>query len=313
MNDERDEMLNPPAEREFERATDPATDPAFGAEIAAEIRRFAAEEAEAPASSGSGSEEDGHADPADLAAYRDGRLPERQAAAIRAHLLGCRECGELLLDLDAWVRGELGSELPRPSEFEIAAAWKGVRDADRGGASSASSVSAARRLPSRGAAAQAPALRWRRAPLALAAAGLIAAIGLSVQNAALRRELGVLSAPTINAPVADLAATPERGEAGEPTVVSLPPGTAVFTVVLAPPASAPAGPVAVEIAAEPKAGEAAGRRLWSAEGLTPNGGLSYTLALPRRSLDGENAVVIRLLASEDRHPIAVYHLKIASL
>lgn len=279
-------------------ATDPESDLEFDPEIAAEVRRFAAERA-AP-------EGAGHAEPADLAAYRDGRLPEEQAEALRAHLLACRECGALLLDLDAWSRGDLGSELPPPNEFEIAAAWKGVRQA-------AGEVSPAGNLPARlAAAAPAPSVRWRRAPLALAAAGLIAAIGLSIQNAALRRELGALSAPTINAPVADLSATPERGAAGEPTVVSLPAGAAVFTVVLAPPAGAPEGAVAVEIAAEPKGAETEGRLLWRAEGLLPNVGLSYTLAIPRRALGGEGAVAIRLLAPADRRPVAVYHLKIAT-
>lgn len=279
-------------------ATGPESDLEFDREIAAEARRLAAERA-AP-------EGAGHAEPSDLAAYREGRLPEEQAEALRAHLLACRECGDLLLDLDTWARGELGSDLPPPSEFEIAAAWKGVRQA-------AGEVYPAGSLPARRAAVSpAPSVRWRRAPLALAAAGLIAAIGLSVQNAALRRELGALSAPTINAPVADLSATPERGAAGEPTVVSLPAGAAVFIVVLAPPPGAPEGAVAVEIAAEPKGAETEGRLLWRAEGLLPNAGLSYTLAIPRRGLGGESAVAIRLLASPDGRPVAVYHLRIAT-
>ncbi len=270
---------------------------AWEPEIEAEIRAFAASGGDVPGA---------HVEPERLAAYRAGTLPEAEADEIRAHLLACRECGDLLVDLDLWARGELGADLPPPSEFEIAAAWRGVRRAQDDAAASARMERvgpATRDTP-----VEASTFRSRRGPFALAAAALIAAIGLAFDDVALRREL---STPTANAPLVDLSATPERGDAETAATLALPRDARVFSLVLAAPPGAPEGPVAVEIAAGDGTGDS-GRILWRGAGLEKNAGDSYTLAIPRRALSSARSIAIRLLDPADGHAVAVYHLNITN-
>lgn len=128
-----------------------------------------------------------HADLDVLAAYRRGELPESDAEALREHLAGCRECGDLLLDLEAFeADAEAAAEGGAAADLEEAASWRAVRlriDRPAGG-----DAGAGWHLP--------------RAAAAALAAALIGAVGWGAyQRAELAAER---SAPQPDLPVINL-------------------------------------------------------------------------------------------------------------
>lgn len=210
-----------------------------------------------------------HPAPEELLAYRDGELPGSEQARVEDHVVACPHCLELLLDLgrlsDPGFAGEHGVTAARK-----AADWQAVQARL---AAVTAPREAPRRRPARFLASPGPA--W-----ALAAALLIAVVGLSLRTRQLQRSVEDLSRPQVNAPVVDLfSASPLRGEEGEAAVVELAPASRFFTLILSPKGSPDYAGYRLEIL------DSGGRTVWSADGLEKDRHGSFTLILARGFLD----------------------------
>lgn len=208
---------------------------------------------------------DSHPDPERLAAYHAGELPLAEAERLQDHLVACRECSGLLLDLDRLADPLFGAEMiPEETKEDL---WRRVLDGVRREEAPAAPVVPIRRPSS--------SLRQFQA---LAAALLIATVGLSLWVASLRRTVGELSRPQVNAPVLDLYAGTVRGEEDGRPAMSVPAGARVFTVILNAPGRRSHDEYRVEIARE------GGAVAWSGEGLEPNLFGSFSVTLSRNLL-----------------------------
>lgn len=203
--------------------------------------------------------ETSHLDPDTLVAYHVGELPPDEEARVQDHLVACRECAELLLDLDALHNPGFGAD----EEVSVDAVWQGVREEIR----KAPVPIVPFRRPS--------SPRWLQ-PLAAVLAAAV--VGLSLWVVSLRGQLDDLSRPELNAPVLDLASGTARGEGSPPPVATVPSGARLFTVILSPAGQRTYEEYRVEIA------DAAGRVVWGDRGLTPNAYGSFSLTLPRSAL-----------------------------
>jgi hypothetical protein len=216
----------------------------------------------------------------ELAAYHAGELPETAEASVQDHLVGCRECTRMLLDLDALRRGtDPADEAP---DDEKEAFWQALHPrllSDR----------SSRRL---------------RISQLLAATLAAAVVGLAIQNAGLRRTVRDLSQPDLGAPVRDLSATANR-DAAAPAVVTLTPDDRFFTLVLSPadPRDFPDHEVVLE--------KAGGGEIWRGRGLRKNRYGTFSLILARRLTgDGDHALHVFGIAGEQKELVGVYHFRI---
>lgn len=203
-----------------------------------------------------------HPAPEELLAYRDGELPASEQQRVEGHLVACPHCLELFLDLgrlsDPGFVGEHGITAAKK-----AADWQAVQ----------ARLAPPRRRPARFLASPGPA--W-----ALAAALLIAVVGLSLRTRQLQQSVEDLSRPQLNAPVVDLfSASPLRGGEGEAAVVELAPASRFFTLILSPKGSPDHAGYRLEIL------DSGGKTVWSADGLKKDRHGSFTLILARGFLD----------------------------
>lgn len=213
-----------------------------------------------------------HPAPEDLIAYRAGELPGPEQARVEEHLVACPHCLELLLDLgrlsDPGFTGGHGI-----TAAGKAAAWQAVQAQLEPLALKTAPLEMSRRRPTRFLASPRPA--W-----ALAAALLVAVVGLTLRTWQLERSVEDLSRPQLNAPVVDLfSASPLRGEAAADAVVELAPASRFFTLVLSPKGAPDYAAYRLEIL------DPAGRTVWSAEGLEKDRHGSFTLILARSFLE----------------------------
>src|ERR1700704_5490298 len=132
-----------------------------------------------------------HPEPETLAAYHAGELEEVEAQRLQDHLLACRECAALLLDLDGLADPGFGAgSLSSTDQEEL---WGRIQ----GEIGQAGSPVIPFPRPSR----SAPQPRWLQA---LAASLLVATMGLSAWVVSLRHTVEALNRPEPNAPVIDL-------------------------------------------------------------------------------------------------------------
>lgn len=239
----------------------------------------------------------GHLDPDELAAYHAGELPPEAESRVQDHLVACRECAGLLLDLDGLGDPGFGRDEALPAGAADAI-WEGVRE--RLGREEAQVIPLAAR-PAREIPPRSP--RWLQA---LAASLLVAALGLSFWAASLYRTVEELSRPQGNAPVLDLRSLTARGEGDPPPAVEVPADARLFTVILHPPRQTLQDEYRVEIA------RAGGGTVWSEGGLRPNPFGSLSLILARRDL-GSGEFRIRLFgagpeSTVQKEPLAEYAL-----
>jgi hypothetical protein len=232
---------------------------------------------------------------------------------VQEHLLGCRPCLDELLELDSFVAPEEESAAGAArtadteagaggvADLETAAAWRAMRS----------------RLPPRGSGlATGLAAAGRRAPawLAAAAAVLLVAVGaLSLwavaehrAASALRQRVAALARPQTDAAIVDLfPAGARRGE--EEQAVELPADAGHLTLVVNLPSSAAAAArYRVEIA------DAAGRAVWSGDGLTPSRFLTLRLGLPRGFLaPGDYDLRVTTADDGEGNEVATYPLRVA--
>lgn len=219
-----------------------------------------------------------HVEVEQLVAYRHGRLPAEEADAVQDHLAACRECADLLLELEGFEEEAAEPKDRGVVEFETEVAWRGLRPRLDARPAVAEPRTAPREKP------RAPWLAW-----GLAASFLLAALGLAAWVAGLRSELRGLREPQLNLPIVSLVAPGfARGEGEEGVVRG---GGERFVVILNPPATPRDVVHGVEIR------DAQGSLVWSGEGLQPTGLGNFHLELSRRLLP-PGKYRIRLYANE---------------
>lgn len=243
-----------------------------------------------------GWEDGGHPDAETLAAYHARELPAAAEQRLQDHLLLCRECAGLLLDLERLDDPDFGHEIEVP-EGTGKALWDGLRQEIR----KEPAPNVVIPFPSRRTLAPPP---WMSA---LAAALLVAVVGLSVWVVSLRRTVGELSKPEINAPVLDLV---PRGigerEGGPAPAAVVPSGSRSFTLILSPGRRGDFQDYEAEIA------RAGGEVIWRGRGLRPNDYGSFSLTLSRHALGpGEHRLRLFGIRSGRREVLGEYALRIA--
>jgi hypothetical protein len=262
----------------------------------------------------------GHADAERLVSYLRAELPGAEADLLREHLTTCRECIELLLDLEAFERGGAAAAA---DGAERAASWRrllAVRPWERtaGGADEGDPAAGGA-----GAAAEPPAerpparRRWRPSPrtalgarvhpglAALLAASLAATAGLAVWSFRLERRL---SAPRPDQPIVELlpsATTRGGGPHAQGELWRVPQG-ASFTLIIVPDVDERFPRYEAAIL------DAGGDALWRGL-LTPDAESEHvTLGLSRRLLAGRRyTIALRGVDGERRAEAGAYVLEFA--
>lgn len=242
----------------------------------------------------SGPDTGGHLDPEEIAAYHAGELPPEDERRVQDHFVACRECADLLLDLDGLADPGFGADADLPPNA-AEAVWAGVREEirhDEPARSAKVLPMAPRRVH--------PPRMWQ----ALAAALLIATVGLSFYVASLRRTVDELSQPQVNAPVLDLYPEGHAGRGTATEAPEVPPEARLFTVILSPADRGSWTDYEAEISN-------ANGVVWTARGLRRNAFGSFSLTLSRRALStGEHRIRLFGLAGEERKLIGEYVLQI---
>jgi Putative zinc-finger len=232
-----------------------------------------------------------HLDPEEIAAYHAGELPPEEERRVQDHLVACRECADLLLDLEGLGDPSFGADADLPPNA-AEAVWAGVREQIRRDEPAKVLPMTTRRVN--------PPRMWQ----ALAATLLIATAGLSVYVVSLRRTVDELSRPQLNAPVLDLYPEGRVGRGAATGAPEVPPEARLFTVILSP---ADRGSWA-DYEAEISNAEGV---VWRARGLRRNAFGSFSLTLSRRALStGEHRIRLFGLAGEERELIGEYVLQI---
>ncbi|HEX4962972.1 MAG TPA: zf-HC2 domain-containing protein [Thermoanaerobaculia bacterium] len=165
-----------------------------------------------------------HPEPETLAAYHAGELAQGEVQRLQEHLLACRECAALLLDLDGLADPDFGAGSLSATDQE--ALWGRIQGEIAQEETPPTLTPLAPVIPLRRPARFAPQPRWLQA---LAASLLVATVGLSAWVVSLRHTVTELSQPQPNASVIQLSPLTTRGARGSEPV----PGEARrFTVVL---------------------------------------------------------------------------------
>lgn len=241
-----------------------------------------------------------HPEPETLAAYHAGELPEGEAQRLQDHLLSCRDCAALLLDLDGLADPGFGASSLSTADQE--ALWGRIAGEIQGEKAPALAPVAPLRHPSRPSRSAAPQPRWLQA---LAAALLVATVGLSLWVVSLRRSVDSLGRPEPNAPVIDLYSGTSRSAGSPRPGATIPRGFRFFTVILHPPQARSTSRYRVEI------DRAGGGTVWSRDGVAPDplGPLPLTLT---RSLLGPGEYRILLFdgTGTPKEPLVDYGLRI---
>lgn len=201
-----------------------------------------------------------HPTPEALSAYDADELPAEQDDAIQEHFLRCRECPELLLDLQEFAEPERAA--PDLPESMVATAWRALR-----------ARLAREPLRSR-------LRRWLSSShfaYTLSAVLLAAAAVLALWVSLLRGDLRRLEAPQANVPVVALALA-TRGGGAKPTEIAVPAERERFLLVLASNADTTLKDYRIEIVTPSQ------QTVWSQDGLTRAEDGSFSLALSRRFL-----------------------------
>lgn len=269
--------------------------PRLRAELAAALR---------PEMERSGGEAGPHPSAEELAAYRGGALAAGDAERVQAHLVGCRECLDRLLDLDDLAAAP-HRRAAGVTRLDTAAAWRAL----------------APRLAQTPGRTSGWAPGWRPRLWAVAAALLVATLALGVwglrQRSALgdlRREVDRLSQPQPDVPIVDLfPPSSPRGAGPRPVPPELGAEAGYLTVVLHLPPSSEAAALEAVIA------DAGGRELWSGRLRGSEHG-TLTLGIPRRYLEapgargaaGELRIHLYALQGSRRRLLETYALPLAS-
>lgn len=246
----------------------------------------------------------GHPDFDELVAYRGGELPDDDRRRLQDHLVTCRDCLELMLELDAFLRPETEPEertaAAGAADFATAAGWRALR----------SRLPSGEAGPAEGARSGPRPRRWVAALAASLAVAVIVlalfALQLHRDVTALDRQLAELSRPQPGAAIVDLyPVSAARGEGEAAPVAELPAATGYATLVVNLPEGAGEASYEVEIV-DPE-----GRILWSGSGFEASRFGTLRLGLPDGFLaPGEHALRLYAGDGEERHWIETYPLRV---
>ena len=229
-----------------------------------------------------------HPEADELVAYYEGTLSPGDMQRTQDHLLACRECAELIVDLEGLGDPEFGTAEIIPDET-AELVWKNVRQQIRRD-EGPSNVVPFRSVP-----------RWVRP---LAAMLVISTMALSGWVAYLRDRVEDLSSPQLNAPVLDLyPAGSTRGEGA--AVQTVPPEARLFTVILNPAGRPAFAAYELEILDD-------GGVVRRDGGLMPNPYGSFSVTLPKDLL-GTGDFRVRLVGIDSgggRQTVEEYALRI---
>ncbi len=247
-----------------------------------------------------------HPTPDELLAYHAGELSEEAHERVRTHVAWCRDCARTVLDLASWPDVELRDPGLERTADEEAADWQAIRQGLAAGRGEAPSPAPKRPVRER------PRARRRSyGPVhLLAAALLVAVVGLSFQITRLTRQVTELTRPRANVFVTDLesvtAAARRDGE--ELRTTRVPDGMEIVVFLLVEDDVRPFDDHAVEIR------DAAGRVFWRHRGLRspPEGG--FSVEVPVDVLPSDE-IEIRLygLAAGEQELVATYRTRIETV
>jgi hypothetical protein len=232
-----------------------------------------------------------HLEPEEIADYHDGQLSPEDERRVQDHLVACRECSELLLDLEGLADPDFGAgeTLPDGAGEQV---WESIRKETR------KEIQPSNVVPFRREARRSETPRWLRS---LAAMLLLSTMALSGWVMSLRSQVKDLSSPQANTPVVDLyPVSSVRGETG-PALPEIPQDTEWVTVILRSPGLPEMADYGVEVL------RADGSVAWKKDGLKPAYN-SFSLSLPR---DWIGDVRIRLVGIDpkgERRTIGEYAL-----
>jgi hypothetical protein len=220
-----------------------------------------------------------HPMPDELVDYQAGDLTLEEQERIQDHLAVCPACAQALLDVEALPQVEL-------SEQAVGAAWQ--RFQARSGAGRG--LSLARTV-------------W---PWSLAAALLVAVLGLSVEVARLQREVGRSAGPQAGAQLVELMPIGEdvQRSAGESTVQA--PDWVERWILVLYLRDEPVLP-----AYEPRITAADGHEVWRGAEMRPSSDGTLLLEVPRRFLPaGEYRIGLYGTGEHGRSLVAEYSLRL---
>lgn len=227
-----------------------------------------------------------HLEPEEIAGYHNGRLSPADERRAQDHLVACRECSELLLDLQNFGDPAFGASeaLPDRAGEQV---WESVRK----------EIQAPNVVPfERKRRVESP--RWLKP---LAAMLLLSTLALSGWVASLRSRVQELSSPQANTPVVDLyPISSVRGEGG-PAIPSVPAEAERITVILRSPGLPDFPSYGVEIL---RAGSSA---TWVQDGLKPAYN-SFSLSLPRSWMEDVRIHLVGIGPNGERRTIGEYAL-----
>lgn len=227
-----------------------------------------------------------HLEPEEIAGYHNGRLSPADERRVQDHLVACRECSELLLDLQNFGDPAFGAgeAIPDRAGEQV---WEGIQKEIQ-----PPNVVPFRRERRN----ETP--RWLKS---LAAMLLLSTMALSGWVASLRSRVQELSGPQANTPVVDLyPVSSVRGEGG-PVVPPIPPEAERITVILRSPGLPDFPSYGVEIL---RAGSSA---TWVQDGLKPAYN-SFSLSLPRSWIGDVRIRLVGIGLQGERRTIGEYAL-----
>ncbi len=193
--------------------------------------------------------------------YQSGKLSSEAAAGVLDHLVGCRHCTQILLDLEAFP--DAVATVAEPSNVVNLAAVAGWRDFKSRIAEPPRAVEPARGTPA-------------RALYALAASLLVGVVGLSMWVADLRQTVAEAYQHRPNTPIfyLDAATRDSEPDAG---LIEVPPGEPFFVLVVLPDTAA-FSRLEIELL------DRQGREVWRGRGLELSESETVSVRFSRRLL-----------------------------
>ena len=230
-----------------------------------------------------------HLEAEEIANYHNGRLSPADERRAQDHLVACRECSELLLDLQNFGDPAFGAgeAIPDRAGEQV---WESVRK----------EIQAPNVVPfERPRRVESP--RWLKS---LAAMLLLSTLALSGWVASLRSRVQELSGPQANTPVVDLyPVSSVRGDGGPaiPGIPPIPPEAERITVILRSPGLPDFPSYGVELQ------RAGSSMTWVQDGLKPVYN-SFSLSLPRSWIEDTRIRLVGIGLNGERRIIGEYAL-----
>jgi hypothetical protein len=231
-----------------------------------------------------------HLEPEEIAAYHDGQLSPEDKQRVQDHLVACRECSELLLDLEGLADPGFGAgeALPDRAGEQV---WESIRKETR------KEIQPSNVVPFRRETRKSETPRWLRT---LAAMLLLSTMALSAWVATLRDRVKELSGPQTST-VLDLYPTSSVRGTTAPALPEIPEDAAWVTVLLRSPELPDFADYGVEIV------RADGSVAWKKDGLKPVYN-SFSLSLPRDWIGDLRFRLVGIGPKEERRTIGEYAL-----